>query len=147
MRIIGFALVLAVFGAQFLVAQTVTPEAVVDWSTLNPKILDLADDELDALDLEAEVIDQSEIAFAPRKYEADKIFLKLKRIKVSSADDAVYTIFASYAFRLSTCRGFWNHNTPSDICSYEELSKVSEEAAKALKNMHREYSKVHKKVS
>jgi hypothetical protein len=80
-------------------AQTTTapePAKNIDWKQLDPKVLDLAFDWLDDVNLQADAVDKSDLIYSPREADSTKLQGKLKRIATSPAELEVYHAVAVY---------------------------------------------------
>ncbi|OJV44573.1 MAG: hypothetical protein BGO25_05680 [Acidobacteriales bacterium 59-55] len=104
-------------------------EPAIDWSKLNPQMIELALDQIDASDRASEVLDRGEIVYAPRGDEADKIGQKMRRLMESSADKAVYGDVIDYAFAVKSCHIFYD----AEKCGIEHLDMLRQKASTDVK--------------
>jgi hypothetical protein len=58
-----------------------TPKENVDWTRLNPVVLDMAFDLLEDLSLQADALDKSDEVYSPREADTEKLWDKINRIK------------------------------------------------------------------
>src|ERR1017187_2822263 len=92
MKIIKIVLIVALlFAGRTFHAQTLScsSKEEVDWTQLNPTLLDLAFDLLDDVDLQADALEKSDEVYSPREADSEKLENKLSRIKSSNADQQV----------------------------------------------------------
>lgn len=106
MKLIGIVLLACSVGCFAQAADTtpIAPAKAVDWSKLNPAIIELALDGIDAVDRLAEVVDARQATYAPREDETEKIFQKMRRMIDSPADRTVYEDATVFYFSVQMCR-------------------------------------------
>lgn len=80
------------------------PKENIDWSQLNPTVLDMAFDLLEDLDLQAEALDESDEVYSPREADSEKLSHKINRIKSTDADQEVICPLAEYQFAVGMHR-------------------------------------------
>jgi hypothetical protein len=91
----------AVASAQLGLCKQVTD---VDWTQLNPKVLDMAFDLLDDINLQADAVEKSDEVYSPREADSQKLHSKLARIRTSEADKEVFCPLSEYHFMITSRR-------------------------------------------
>ena len=81
-----------------------TPKPIVDWTQLNPALLDEAFDLLEDLSLQADALDKSDEVYAPREADSEKLAGKIRRQKSSDADEEAFCPLAVYKFAIDMRR-------------------------------------------
>jgi len=116
-------------------AQTTAPKPV-DWTQLNPAVMQLAMEGVDAVDQAAEAINDMSITYSEREDEAEEIFQKLRHTVHSDADKRVLDVASSYYSQVASCHVTYVART----CSVASLSSARDKAMEALKHGQKEYS-------
>jgi hypothetical protein len=145
MKAILMTLILSI-GMSAAAAQTSTGQQrqkPVNWALLNPKVLDMAFDLLEDLNLQADVIGKSDEVYSPREADSRKLESKLNRIVVTPADGEANGALALYYFQVNTCGLMSAPDAPPTgnlpLCSssaLNELRNKAEERLEEIKKLH-----------
>ncbi len=107
-------------------SQTEKEDQAVDWSKLNPQLIDIAFDEIDATDRLGDALDRNDDVYSPREVEASKLSQKLRREASSDADQRLRGTVGLFLFSVETCRMayFEDHCGPLKLSSLRDAAEA-----------------------